>query len=92
MARLLEDVVPGTPVVDRQGTAVGEIRAVYASGAGRGAEFLLVFWTARGEETLVAADEAADVTENSVVLMGSGYIYETLPAFDPQKNPALHRL
>jgi uncharacterized protein (DUF433 family) len=92
MTRLLEDLQPGTPVFDGEGTRVGEIRAVYASGEARGAEFLLVYWDRRGEEALVPADDVAEMTDAGVVLMSSAATYDELAAFDPAANPALHRL
>lgn len=92
MARLLEEVSPGTPVFDRQGAQIGEIRGVYGSGEGLLAEFVLVFWTNRDAQALVAADEVAQVTDQGVTLIGSSFSYDGLPAFDPSSNPALHRL
>ncbi|HET7815887.1 MAG TPA: PRC-barrel domain-containing protein [Candidatus Baltobacteraceae bacterium] len=92
MATLLEEVTPGTPVVDRTGESLGEVRAVYGSGEGRLAEFVLVFWTARGAEALVPADDVESVSGGRVTLMGSAASYESLAAFDPSANPQLHRL
>jgi hypothetical protein len=92
MPKLLEDLQAGTAVRDSSGACIGEVRAVYASGEARGAEFLLVFWTARGEEALVPADEAAHVGDDGVTLRQSAAMYEDRPAFDPAKNPLLHRL
>lgn len=92
MTRLLEEVPPGTPVLDGRGEPVGEVRAVYGSGEGRSAEFLLVFWKLRGAEALVAANEVGAVTASAVELIGSAAVYETLASFDPSANPALHRL
>lgn len=89
---LLEDVAPGTPVIDRAGESLGEVRAVYGSGEGLIAEFVLVFWTARGEEALVPADDVESVSGGQVTLMGSGASYESLAAFNPSANPQLHRL
>lgn len=92
MPRLLEELRPGTPVLDSNGSVVGEVRAVYASGEARGAEFLLVYWTARGEEALVPADEAMNVDDNGVSLRQSAPAYADRPAFNPSANPLLHRL
>ena len=92
MARLLEEVSPGTPVFDGRGTTVGEVRAVYGSGEGLLAEFVLVFWKNRNAEALVPADEVAQVNDKGVTLISSAPAYEALPAFDPSSNPALHRL
>ena len=92
MPRLLEELQSGTPVRATDGALVGEIRAVYGSGNGRVAEFLLVFWNKRGEDALVAADEVTNVSDDGVTLARSGSAYEQLPAFDPSVNPMLHRL
>lgn len=92
MSRLLEELQPGAPVRDTNGSQVGEIRAVYASGNAQGAEFLLVYWTARGEEALVPADEAVSVGDDGVTLRQSADSYADRPAFDPAANPLLHRL
>jgi hypothetical protein len=92
MPRLLEDLHPGTPVRDSGGSTIGEVRAVYASGESRGAEFLLVYWTARDEEALLPADEAMQVDDRGVTLRQSADAYNDRPAFDPAANPMLHRL
>jgi hypothetical protein len=92
MPRLLEDLQAGTPVFFGDGSEAGEMRAVYASGEARGAAFLLVFWNERGEEALLPADEALDVTEKGVVLRSSAAAYRDLAAFNPSANPLLHRL
>lgn len=92
MPRLLEELQPGAPVRDTNGSQIGEVRAVYGSGNARGAEFLLVFWTSRGEEALVPADEAMSVGDEGVTLRQSAASYEDRPAFDPAANPLLHRL
>jgi len=92
MPRLLEELQPGTPVLDMNGSAIGEIRAVYGSGDAQTAEFLLVYWTERGEEALVPADEAMHVDDNGVSLRQSAASYADRPAFDPASNPLLHRL
>ena len=91
MARLLEELTPGTPVRTADGAHAGEIRAVYGSGQGRGAEFLAVFWTGRGEETLIPADEVISIAADGGVELRSTS-YADLPAFDPSANPLLHRL
>jgi hypothetical protein len=92
MPRLLEELQSGTPVRTQDGSQIGEIRAVYGSGTGRVAEFLLVHWSKRGEEALVAADEVTNVTDDGVLLVHSEAAYEQLAAFDPSANPLLHRL
>jgi hypothetical protein len=92
MPRLLEELTPGTPVRAADGSLLGEVRAVYGSGNGLVAEFLLVYWHKRGEEALVAADEVTRVTEDGVDLARNDSTYEQLAAFDPSVNPMLHRL
>lgn len=92
MPRLLEDLQAGTPVHGSDGSLAGEIRGVYASGQAQGAEFLLVFWSDRGEEALIGADEVMTIGEDGVSLRSSTGSYRNLPAFDPRHNPLLHRL
>ncbi len=92
MARLLEDLDSGTLVRTSDGELAGEIRGVYASGKGRGAEFLLVFWHPREEETLVGADEVTAITNEGVELRSSWLVYRDLPSFDPKDNALLHRI
>jgi hypothetical protein len=92
MPRLLEELSAGTPVRDNTGAQVGEVRAVYGSGDGRGAEYILVYWTQRGEEALIPADEAMNVADDGVTLRQSGAAYGDRPAFDPSANPLIHRL
>lgn len=92
MPRLLEDLQPGTAVQAANGEQVGEVRAVYGLGDARAAEYLLVYWTGRGEEALLNADEVSTINDSGVVLRSSSSIYADLPAFDPSANPMLHRL
>jgi hypothetical protein len=92
MPRLLEELQPGTPVRDKNDSVIGEVRAVYGSGDARTAEFLLVYWAARGEEALVPADEAMHVDDRGVSLRQSEASYADRPAFNPASNPLLHRL
>lgn len=89
---MLAELRNGTPVRGNDGSALGEVRAVYGAGEGRVAEFLLVHWQSRGEATLVAADEVTRIEEDGVVLAGRASSYDNLPSFDPAKNPLLHRL
>lgn len=91
MARLLEDLAPGTPVVDRDGTRVGEVRGLYGLGESRAAEYLLIHWSARQTDALVPSTEVAAIGE-SVELIGSAQTYEMLPAYEPSSNPSLHAL
>ncbi len=91
MARLLEELSPGTPVVDRSGEPVGEVRGIYGLGQARAAEYVLIHWDARGVDALIPSTEVASLNER-VELLGSASSYDTLPAFDPAANPSLHAL
>lgn len=92
MPRLLEELRPGTPVRDKDGAAIGEVRGVYGSGDARTVEFLLVYWTLRDEEALLPADEAMHVGDEGVTLRQPVGSYADRAAFDPAANPMLHRL
>ena len=93
MPRLLEELQAGTPVRDMNGSHIGEVRAVYGSGGARTAEFLLVYWTARGEEALVPADEAMHVGERRREPTALRGLVRGSPGVDnPGANPVLHRL
>lgn len=92
MARLLEDLEPGTPVKTDDGAVAGEIRGVYASGEARDAQYLLVYWHERAEEALVDADEVMHLGDDGVTLHSSWLVYRDLPAFAPQDNALLRRL
>ncbi|MGZ3499525.1 MAG: hypothetical protein ACXWNK_04450 [Vulcanimicrobiaceae bacterium] len=92
MAKLLEELDPGTPVRCDDGPIAGEVRAVYSTGESRGAEFISVYWTARGEETLVPAEEVLNIENGVVVLRSSLQAYADLVAVDPSRNPLLRRL
>ena len=92
MPRLLEQLDAGTPVRTSDGELAGEIRGVYASGTGRGAEFLLVYWHATQDETLLGADEVMAIADSGVELRSSWLVYRDLPAFDPKDNALLHRI
>lgn len=92
MPRLLENLQPGTPVRGANGEIAGEVRAAYGSGKAQMAVYLLVFWTARGEETLIPTDEVMSITEEGVILRSNASTYADLPAFQPSANPLLHKL
>ncbi len=92
MPRLLEDLQPGTAVQAANGEQVGEVRAVYALGNARAAEYLLIYWNQRGEQALLNTDEVSTITDAGVVLRSNSSNYTDLPAFDPSANPMLHRL
>ncbi|HEY8314445.1 MAG TPA: hypothetical protein VIG51_09765 [Candidatus Baltobacteraceae bacterium] len=92
MAKLLEDLDPGTPVRCGDGVVAGEVRAVYSTGESRMAEYLCVYWTARGEETLVPTDEVLTIEDGAVVLRLTLQGYADLVGFDAASNPLLRRL
>lgn len=91
MTKLLEDQT-GARVFGSDGTEAGVVSALYSSGEATGVEFLLVRWAGRGEEALVPVDEVAAVEDRGVVLRTSTGSYGDLPAFDPARNPLLHRI
>ena len=91
MPRLLEELPRGTPVRTADGANAGEVRAVYGSGKAQVAEFILVYWHAREEEALVAADEVLNIGSDGAVELRC-ISYAELPAYDPSANPLLHRL
>lgn len=92
MPRLLEDLEPGTPVRESNGTQIGEVRGVYASGDTRSAQYVLVYWTQRGEEALIPVDEAMNLSDDGMTLRQSAAWYADRPAFDPSANPLIRRL
>jgi len=92
MARMLEDLEPGTPVYlgDLQ---VGFVRAVYAEGDARLAESLLVEWTARSAELLIATKDVASIEEKGVILMGDDpRDYAEIPDFDEANYPTIRKI
>jgi len=92
MARLLEDLDPGTPVFLSE-TCVGYVRGVYAEGAARLAEYLLVEWTDRNVDVLVPTKEVASLEDRGVILLGEEpRIYVALPAFDAANYPTIRKL
>ena len=92
MPRLLEELEPGTPVRDSNGTQIGEVRGVYASGDTRSAQYVMVYWSARAQEALIPVDEATNVNEDGVTLRQPAAAYDDRPAFDPAANPLIRRL
>lgn len=90
--RLLDQLEPGTPVIDGSGARAGEVRAIYGSGDARVVEFVLVHWTQRGEDALIGADEVIEVAEDGVTLAKDTSSYADLPAFNPAVNPVLRKL
>jgi hypothetical protein len=92
MARLLNELEVGTRVFDADGAPAGEVRATYGLGGSHVVEYLLVYWSARGEVALISSDEVASYDDAGITLFKSASSYESLPAFDPAANPELHRL
>ncbi len=92
MARLLEDIEPGTPVYMNE-SHVGSIRGVFAEGDARLAEYVLVEWTERAEDVLVPTKEIATLEAKGVVLMGEDpQAYVAIPAFNAANYPTIRRL
>jgi hypothetical protein len=88
MARTLESLEPGTPVF-AGATCVGEVRGVYAEGAARLAEFLIVHWNARDEDVVVPTTEVESVDGEGVQLIRrEADQYRDLAPFDPVRFPA----
>ena len=92
MARMLENLEPGTPVRAADGQPVGEVRGVYTTGDSRMAEYLAIFWTGRGEEALIPTEEVLTIDDEGAVLRSSARAYTDLVAYTPDRNPLLHRL
>jgi len=92
MARLLEDLELGTPVYLGE-SRVGEVRGVFAEGAARLAEYLVVHWAERGEDLLIATKDVASLEAKGVVLLlDDPRAYAAFPAFDEAAHPAIRRL
>ena len=92
MARLLEELDPGTPVYlgDER---VGFVRGVYAEGDARQAEYLSVEWTARATVLLVPTKDVATLDDRGVVLMGDDPRgYAAMPTFDEASHPTIRKL
>lgn len=92
MPRLLENLSPGTRVMDANGADVGEVLAVYGAGQGQLAEFLQIRWSGRNEDVLLPADDVMRIEDSGIVLVHTVGAYDQLAAFDPSANPTLHRL
>jgi ABC-type proline/glycine betaine transport system substrate-binding protein len=92
MAHTLETLAPGTPVYVGE-VRVGDVRAIYTSGASRQAELIVVHWDSRAEDVAVPAAEVGTVDESGVRLMAPEVsTYATLSAFDPARFPTVHPL
>lgn len=92
MAKMLEDLEPGTPVYLGD-VRVGYVRAVYAEGAARLAESLLVAWTARSAELLIPTRDVAAIEEKGVILMGDDpREYAEIPEFNEANYPTIRKI
>ncbi|MEO6991387.1 MAG: hypothetical protein ABI346_05045 [Candidatus Baltobacteraceae bacterium] len=92
MAKLLEDLEPGTAVFVGE-IRVGEIRAVYAERDTRRADYLAVRWDSRDLDVLVATSEVESLEPRGVVLGGTEpETYATLAGFDERRMPQLRKL
>lgn len=91
MARTLETLDLGTPVFCGD-VRVGEVRGLYAEGAARSVEWVVVDWVARGE-VAVPSIEVGSVDERGVTLMQqSAHDYDGLPAFNEERFPTVRKL
>ena len=92
MAKLLEDLEPGTAVFVGE-AFVGEISAVYAEGDARRADYLAVHWDSRNAQVLVATSDVQALEPRGVILVGSEpETYATLAVFDEARMPQLRKL
>jgi hypothetical protein len=92
MAATLETLEPGTPVFAGP-TRVGDVRAVYAEGDARSAEFLIVHWDARGEDVAIPTTEVASVNDGAVQLIRQeSDQYGDFAAFDAASFPTMKKL
>ena len=92
MAKLLEELEPGTPVylADRR---VGTVRAVYAEGAARLAEYLRMEWTERNTDILVPTKDVLSIEDRGIVLMGDDErAYADIPDFDEASYPTIRKI
>ena len=92
MARLLEDIEPGTPVllgIER----IGEVRGVYAEGSARLAEYIAIWWASRSAVLLVPTKDVASLDETGVTLMGDdARTYAEIPTFDEARYPTIRKI
>jgi hypothetical protein len=92
VARLLEDIDAGTPVFLGD-ELVGTVRAVYAEGDARLAEYLCVDWTARATLVLIPTNDVESLDDRGVVLMGDDpRAYDVMPAFDEASHPTIRKI
>jgi hypothetical protein len=92
MARLLEDLEVGTPVYLGE-SRVGYVCGVYAEGDARLAEYLVVNWTSRAADVLIATKDVVSLEEKGVILMGEDpRSYATVPSFEASMYPTIRRI
>ncbi len=91
IARTLETLDLGTPVFCGE-ERVGDVRGLYAEGAARAVEWVVVDWAARGD-VAVPAIEVGSVEDRGVTLIQSNpRDYESLPAFTEERFPTVRKL
>ena len=91
MARTLETLDLGTPVYVGE-VRVGDVRGLYAEGAARSVEWLVVDWESRGE-VAVPAIEVASVDDHGVTLLHPDLrSYDSLPGFSESRFPTVRKL
>jgi hypothetical protein len=92
MARLLEDLEPGTPVY-LGNERVGFVRGVYAEGSARLAEYVAVEWTKRGSVVLIPTKDVLTLEDKGVILMGDdARPFAELPDFDAGRYPTIRQI
>ena len=91
MARTLETLDLGTPVFCGD-TRVGSVRGLYAEGAARSVEWVVVAWNGRGDVAIPAID-VANVDEHGVTLLQTDpHSYDGTPAFEESRFPTVRKL
>ena len=91
MARTLETLDLGTPVFVGD-VRVGDVSGLYAEGAARSVEWVVVNWNERGD-LAVPAMEVGNVDDHGVTLMQSDLrSYELLTAFSEDRFPTVRKL
>jgi hypothetical protein len=91
MARTLESLDLGTPVFCGE-QRVGGVRGLYAEGAARAVEWVVVEWMSRGK-VAVPAIEIGNVDDRGVTLIQSNpREYDSLPAFNEERFPTVRKL
>jgi hypothetical protein len=92
MARTLESLDPGTPVLAGE-TQVGVVAGVYAEGASRSVEIVAVHWDARAEDVAIPSSEIQAIDATGVRLMRQeADQYADLAPFDAARFPTLRRI